>query len=674
MDQSIEYWRQIIDAATWIVAVPFIVGTAIIVLNQLFGSTRWVKTVSMLSSVGAVAYGFVHSLAIFYALAKFPELGPAVKNIPWFVSGNFTLAVGVLVDNLAAMMLIVVTTVSLLVQIYTHGYMREDPGYSRFYCYLSLFTASMLGLVVSTNLFQMYLFWELVGVCSYFLIGFWFYKKSAADACLKAFVINRIGDFGFLVGVLWFFSITYNTWLGHPVLQFYDKSGFDLSGSISKAYSAGVLDAQTLGWISMVMFMGPMAKSAQFILHVWLPDAMEGPTPISALIHAATMVAAGVYLVARAYPIWLSPDGSPGGIGLTFVALIGAATAFMAATIGMSQFDIKRVLAWSTVSQLGYMFVGLGAGAFTGGLFHLFNHAFFKAMLFLCSGAVIHGLAGEQDIRKMGGLRQHMPITATCFLIGCLSISGLPGMSGFFSKDEIIGAAYLMNPWLGAVMILTAGLTAFYMFRVYFMTFTGKYRGDAHPHESPPAMTWPLIVLAFPSVLSGYIGFNSASLGGISFNGEAGKAFPNAFGSFVYFQHPHFEGFNGLIMLSSIGIAAAGFLVAFMIYQSGAIDWNKKIAESKNPLVQGLYQFSYNKWYFDDLYLYLANQVILPAFKRMWNLIDMLVVDYIVNGVSIVTAGTGEALRYIQNGRGQYYALVIFAWVAGLTVLVYFLR
>ncbi|MBC7998219.1 MAG: NAD(P)H-quinone oxidoreductase subunit F, partial [Leptolyngbya sp.] len=275
MEQSIDYWRQVIELSPWIVAAPFLVGFAIIVMNSLMGSTRAVKTLSMVASVGAVAYGFAHSLMIFYALAKFPELGPWVSQVPYFVSGSFTLTVGCLIDNLAALMLIVVTCVSLLVQVYTHGYMREDPGYSRFYCYLSLFTASMLGLVVATNLFQMFFFWELVGVCSYFLIGFWWYKESAARACMKAFVINRIGDFGFLVGILWFFAITYNVWAGHPVLMFYDKGGIDIAGVIEKAYTAKVLDAQTLGLISMVMFMGPMAKSAQFMLHTWLPDAME---------------------------------------------------------------------------------------------------------------------------------------------------------------------------------------------------------------------------------------------------------------------------------------------------------------------------------------------------------------------------------------------------------------
>jgi NAD(P)H-quinone oxidoreductase subunit 5 len=299
--------------------------------------------------------------------------------------------------------------------------------------YLSLFTGSMLGLVVSTNFFQMYGFWELVGVCSYFLIGFWWYKESAAKACMKAFVVNRIGDFGFLIGTLTFFLYTKDFWSSTNVLGFVGPAGTDLAGVIHKAAAAGALNDSTLFFIACLIFMGPMAKSAQFPLHVWLPDAMEGPTPISALIHAATMVAAGVYLVGRAYPIWLNCDGSSGA-ALTVVATVGAITAFMAATIAMSQYDIKRVLAWSTCSQLGYMFVGLGVGAFTGGIFHLFNHAFFKAMLFLCSGAVIHGLHGQQDIREMGGLKKSMPTYSCLFLDRYPCHIWLPAIQWFLLK------------------------------------------------------------------------------------------------------------------------------------------------------------------------------------------------------------------------------------------------
>ncbi len=658
--------------AWWIVAAPFITGFLIIL------GARHSKTLSMALSIGTVFAGFVQSVLIFLALnghvdPSITELGYQ-KNYVWFQSKDIVLSVGFLIDNLSSMMLLVVTAVSLLVQIYTHGYMREDPGYSRFYSYLSLFTGSMLGLVVSTNLFQMYGFWELVGACSYFLIGFWWYKNSAAEACLKAFVVNRIGDFGFLLGILLLLAATRDCWGGvtnpHTLLAFADPQGFDIAGAIHKAIANNTMIATGLGvtsltTIAILIFMGPMAKSAQFPLHVWLPDAMEGPTPISALIHAATMVAAGVYLVARAYPLFLTPDGSTHSFALEWVAYFGAFTAFMAATIGMSQFDIKRVLAWSTCSQLGYMFVGLGVGAFTGGLFHLFNHAFFKAMLFLCSGAVIHGLHGEQDIRKMGGLFNKMPITAWCFLIGTISISGILPFSGFFSKDEIVGAAMHANPLIGGVLMLTAGLTAFYMFRVFFLTFVGEYRGDAHPHESPGAMTMPLVALALPSITSGLLGFNFASIGN-------DVPQPNHFASFVFGpQGPHYEALNVSAMVGSVAIAWGGFAIAYLIYYARYMTVNSSIANSTNPVIKFFYQLSFNKWWFDDMYL-AAARGILNAYQTVWRLIDEYIVDNLVNLSATVTMGTGEVLKYTQNGRGQYYALIIFAAVIGLTWIAYF--
>lgn len=635
----------------------------------------------MLLSISAVIYGFVHSLLIFYALNHPGITGGVVADIPYFESASLNLHIGVLVDNLASMMLIVVTSVSLLVQIYTHGYMREDPGYSRFYSYLSLFTGSMLGLVISTNLFQMFFFWELVGVCSYLLIGFWWYKDSAAAACVKAFVINRIGDFGFLIGILMLLAATatpsHNYWNQTPVLSFLGMNGGpDLATVLKHAYDARTISYWGLNGMfvmACLMFMGPMAKSAQFPLHTWLPDAMEGPTPISALIHAATMVAAGVYLVARAYPIWVAPPEVNMQPALFVVAATGCLTSFMAATIAMSQFDIKRTLAWSTVSQLGYMFVGLGAGAFTGGLFHLFNHAFFKAMLFLCSGAVIHGLHGEQDMRKMGGLKTSMKGTSLCFLIGCIAISGFPPFSGFFSKDEIIATAWNFNHFIGGMMILTAGLTSFYMFRAYFMTFSGKYRGDVTPHNSGPAMVYPLIALSLPSMLSGFLGANPQSFASINWSGGEGGEFPNAFGGFVYYLHPHFEGINGLIMLVSVVFALAGWAASFMIYRQQANHINTAIATSKNPLIQGAYKFSFNKWYFDEFYTAIYTGI-LGLYKTVWQTIDMYIVDNFVNGTSIATAGLGQLLKYTQTGRGQQYALVIFSFVALLTIAAYFIK
>lgn len=663
---SADQLRWFVEHAGLIVAAPFLAGFLIIM------GLRASKTLSMIASIGAVAYGLFHSLAIFQALVTHAYPEPYFQQtIPWFVSSSFTLSVGVLVDNIAALMLIVVTAVSLLVQIYTHGYMREDPGYSRFYSYLSLFTGSMLGLVVSTNLFQMYGFWELVGVCSYFLIGFWWNKESAAKACMKAFVVNRIGDFGFLIGTITFFLYTKDYWGSTNVLGFVGPAGTDLAGVIQKAAAAGALNDSTLFFIACLIFMGPMAKSAQFPLHVWLPDAMEGPTPISALIHAATMVAAGVYLVGRAYPIWLNCDGSSGA-ALTVVATVGAITAFMAATIAMSQYDIKRVLAWSTCSQLGYMFVGLGVGAFTGGIFHLFNHAFFKAMLFLCSGAVIHGLHGQQDIREMGGLKKSMPITHACFLIGTLAISGFPLFSGFFSKDEIIGAAMVSHPVIGWLMMLTAGMTAFYMFRLYFMTFTGAYRGSAHPHESPAAMTWPLLVLAVPSMLSGYLGFNIANLPAAFAGASPEHGLPNHFAAFVYGPHgPHFEGANLMMMGVSLVVGVLGFAVAYSMYVTRTLHFNKTFAEAKEGMAQLIYNMSFNKWYMDDIYFGIVDRVLLPSYNKVWTLVDKTVIEGIVNGAGLVTMSVGEILKFLQNGRGQYYALVIFAAVAGIAWISY---
>lgn len=660
-----EFLRACVENSWMIVALPFFVGFAIITCFMLagleIGQRRWFKTSSMVLSVGAITIGFLHSLLILQAFLVDPSLSGFQLNFDWFTCEQFKLSVGILVDNLTVMMLIVVTTVSMLVQIYTHGYMRDDPGYARFYSYLSLFTGSMLGLVVSTNLFQMYGFWELVGVCSYFLIGFWWYKNSAAAACLKAFVVNRVGDFGFLIGVLMFFFVTKEFWSGGTILAFTKEvGGNDLAGAIQQAVASNTLAPDAgfvLTVIALLIFMGPMAKSAQFPLHVWLPDAMEGPTPISALIHAATMVAAGIYLVARAYPVFLSPTGGTDSTALLVVASVGAFTAFMAATIAMSQYDIKRVLAWSTCSQLGYMFVGLGAGAFSAGLFHLMTHAFFKAMLFLGSGAVIIGLHHEQDIRKMGGLFGPMKKTAIPFLIGTATIAGCPPFAAFFSKDEIVSAAYAYNPIIGIVLIVTAGLTAFYMFRLYFLVFTGEFRGHGEPHEVSPVMWGPLWALAVPSLFAGLmLGFNKLSF----FENTAAA---NAFGSFVYFGHPHQEVVNWSMVGISTGVALLGFVVAYVMYVAKSWTPNEAIARDQGLL----YRISYNKWYMDHFYLWLVNSVFLPAFDNVWRVLDSVFIDQvIVNGSSIVTVATGEALRYTQTGRGQYYALVIFFWVAVL--------
>lgn len=640
----------------------------------------------MLLSVGAVAYGFCHSLQVFNIMRELQVAagGPAQPfqvNWDWFLADGFRLQIGYMIDNLAAVMLIVVTGVSLLVQIYTHGYMREDPGYSRFYCYLSLFTGSMLGLVVATNLFQMYFFWELVGVCSYFLIGFWMYKPTASFACMKAFVVNRVGDFGFLVGILFLLAVTWGFWQQHPaagILTFTDVTGghADITGALGwaldPAHNTG-LTQTFLTVIATLILLGPIAKSAQAPLHVWLPDAMEGPTPISALIHAATMVAAGVYLVARAYPLWLNWSDplhpiAAGSDSLTVVAWVGGITAFMAATIALTQFDIKRALAWSTVSQLGYMFVGLGCGAFSGGMFHLFNHAFFKAMLFLCSGAVIHALHDEQDMRKMGGLWKHLPITGWCFLIGTISISGVPGFSGFFSKDMIIDSAFHFNgaghEILGPLMVLTAGLTAFYMFRMFFMTFTGDYRGEKPVHaETLSPLNMPLIVLAVPSVISGYLGFNMSAYT------DMAHGAPTIWGSFLHFGHYEPEPVNSTVMGASILFSLVGIGLAYAVYCARSMKFNEAIAQN----ARGLYLFSLNKWYWDELYASIVDKVIMPVFRGLWTLIDSWIVDgMIVNQAWKTTGRLGNVLRYSETGSGQVYAMVIFACAIGISIVFFF--
>lgn len=639
-------------------------------------------------SVGAVISGFVQSLFIFHELRKVPIT--YLSDHTWFLSDAFRLTMGVLVDNLTSSMLIVVTAVSLLVQVYTHGYMREDPGYRRFYSYLSLFTGSMLGLVVATNLFQMFFFWELVGVCSYLLIGFWWYKDSAAAACLKAFVVNRIGDFGFLVGILIFLGATYGFWhahMDHGMLSFYDNvthsslDGVTLAGAIKWAMAPaqqGIMTQGLLTTLALLMFMGPMAKSAQFPLHVWLPDAMEGPTPISALIHAATMVAAGVYMVARAYPIWLNWAAGADvhqlilSDGLTVVACVGGFTAFMAATIALTQNDIKRGLAWSTVSQLGYMFVGLGVGAYSSGMFHLTTHAFFKAMLFLCSGAVIHALHGEQDMRNMGGLMKKIPITGACFVIGTLAISGCPGLAGFFSKDEIIGAAFAWHgpQPLGMILawstVLTAGMTAFYMFRMVFMTFFGEYRGKAHVHEekSPDPLTWPLIVLAVPSIAAGAV---MGDAGQMLAHFTDGKEYETPFAQFVYFMHPHGEAINAGVMGIGTGFAVAGVILAFMLYSGKGFEFDKAFEKT----LPGLYKFSLNRWYMDNVYLGGAS-IFLRTGKLIWECVDKFFVDGIVNSMRWIFYGLGSLFRYSENGMGQSYALLIFASVAVLGLIAYY--
>ncbi len=648
-------------------------------------------------SIGLITIAFVHAVIIAFS-ATVGHLEPYTWTAVWAAAGTFSLSMGYIVDNLAALMLVVVTSVALLVMIYSHGYMDHDPSYVRFFAYLSLFSSSMLGLVISPNLVQVYIFWELVGMCSYLLIGFWFYKKSAADACQKAFIVNRVGDFGLLLGILGLFTIT---------------QSFDFA-TISKVLTTKLAEGTILGGaltvtvLCILVFMGPMAKSAQFPLHVWLPDAMEGPTPISALIHAATMVAAGVFLTARMFPVF---SGSPDT--MNFIAWIGGITAVVGATIALTQMDIKKGLAYSTMSQLGYMVLAMGLGSYSAGLFHLTTHAFFKAMLFLGSGSVIHAMEGAvpikyaQDMRAMGGLRKFMPITATTFFIGCLAIAGIPPLSGFWSKDAILGAAYMagIEGNTGAFVLylmaaVTAFMTAFYMFRMYFMTFEGEFRGnkpevlagidqtnamgmpilaypdgvpfgpgamhtaeldghadDAHgfhdPHESALPMTLPLMALAVPSIVAGLVGLPWANL----------------FAEYIHAPQvsPSEHGFDAgeFILVAGIStvLSLVGIALAYYFYRL-----KPELPSQLAIKIRPLYQFSLRKWYIDDLYELLFVQGSRTIAKAALTT-DQKGVDSVINASGFATLLAGETLKYFESGRAQFYTLIVFASVVVIVVL-----
>jgi NAD(P)H-quinone oxidoreductase subunit 5 len=675
----------------WLIPVlpllgAMLVGLGLISFNKVTNQLRRWNSAFLITTL---AMAMIYAIAVFWS--QFQGHPTFTQTIEWAAAGDFHLSMGYTVDHLSSLMLVIVTTVALLVMIYTDGYMSHDPGYVRFYAYLSLFSSSMLGLVISPNLVQIYIFWELVGMCSYLLVGFWFDRKAAADAAQKAFVTNRVGDFGLLLGILGLFWAT---------------GSFDfvtIGERLQHLTEAGSLSAGVATLLAVLVFLGPVAKSAQFPLHVWLPDAMEGPTPISALIHAATMVAAGVFLIARMFPVF---EDLPQVMNI--IAWTGAFTAFLGASIAITQNDIKKGLAYSTISQLGYMVMAMGVGAYSAGLFHLMTHAYFKAMMFLGSGSVIHGMEGvvghdpalAQDMRMMGGLRKYMPITAFTFFIGCLAISGVPPFAGFWSKDEILGSVFKANPAMWLVGWLTAGITAFYMFRMYFSTFEGKFRGnetklrnqlkasvaepepalafgpgamdprelehhgDHHhsdsPHESPWTMTMPLLVLAVPSVLIGLVGtpFNNLFEGFISPPGEVVTAAATAAHVAHEFDWTEFLVMGG----SSVGIGLIGITLASLMYLQRAIN-PAAIAAQIKPL----YEFSLNKWYIDNLY----ETVFIKGCRRLARQVlevDYNVVDGAVNLTGFVTMLTGEGLKYFENGRAQFYALIIFVALLGFVI------
>ncbi|PKK82560.1 MAG: NADH-quinone oxidoreductase subunit L [candidate division Zixibacteria bacterium HGW-Zixibacteria-1] len=616
--------------------------------------TRWKEKLSSYLSIGMILIALAHSIGVLIQMiGRHGE--PLEMSIPFITLPSLHLELGAWFDPLTAVMLVVVTTVSSCVQIYSLGYMHGDPRWSRYFSYLSLFTFSMLGLVIANNFFMIFIFWELVGLTSYLLIGFWFEKKSASDAGKKAFITTRIGDLGFIVGLLM---------LGLYAGTFNYQEVFSIVKS-------GTLSPAILGAAGVLIFCGAVGKSAQFPLHVWLPDAMEGPTPVSALIHAATMVAAGVYLVARAMTLFAAS-----GTASMVVAVIGLITSFMAATIALTQFDIKRVLAYSTVSQLGYMIMALGlygydtynhhhTPGFYAGTFHLMTHAFFKALLFLGAGSVIHAVH-TNDIREMGGLFGKMKITAITFIVASLSIAGIFPLSGFWSKDEIV-AATSAHPVFMVFTLAIAFMTAFYMFRLCFMTFTGKPRDQHrydHAHESPKSMTVPLMFLGFLSVFAGWVGLPWLGHGFASFvfHGEA--------------YHPHA---NYPLMLISTVVAVSGIGLAYAMYYKKAISPDA-IVEKFKPL----YTLLYNKYYFDELYDIILIRPILGLTNVLWwfdaNVIDGLVnfagwitikwadvkmwfdkwiIDGAVNGTGHVCMFFSWLFRYIQSGSFQFYTLVI---------------
>jgi NADH-quinone oxidoreductase subunit L len=588
--------------------------------------------------------------------------GVSVFLWEWIPAGDFSVEVSFFVDNLTAVLLIVVTTIGMLVHVYSIGYLRHDPGYWRFFAYLNLFMVSMLLLVLADSWLVVFVAWEGVGLCSYLLIGFWYRKRSAAEASKKAFITNRVGDVGFALGIMAIFVNT-GTLNIRESIEILIGSNPEVAGHMTGIVPIWV--------IALLIFAGAVGKSAQFPLHVWLPDAMEGPTPVSALIHAATMVNAGVYLVARANPIFASAPEV-----LAVVAAIGIFTAILAASIAMTQNDIKRVLAYSTLSQLGYMFAALGVGAFTAAIFQLMTHGFFKGLLFLGSGSVIHAVHDEQDMRKMGGLRKKIPQTYWTMLVGAVAISGIPPLAGFFSKDEILGESFKLGfQWVWAIGVFVAVMTAFYMFRLIGMTFWGESRVDkaVEPkiHESPRVMTAPLWLLAIPSVILGAIlTWPGPPLGPLL--GVEGEGLLHGW------LHPIFEhgeellehheaafdlgGIDGILIAISVAVALAGMLAAWRLFgveigplRGGA---RPRLVAALTNRLHFLYRASANKWWFDDinhvLFVVIGGRL---AAAMAW--FDREIVDGIVNGIGAVTRRSGGGLARVQTGRVQNYALGI---------------
>lgn len=626
---------------SWIVLLPFLTFllTGVLSLRIRPQWAGWIGTASILVTL-------VLSLLTawqYFGAGPAPDGGwQAVVPVEftWLrFSDTLQVHMGVLLDPISVMMLVVISVVSSMVHIYSLGYMKGEAGFARYYAFLSLFSFSMYGLVVATNLFQIYCFWELVGVSSYLLIGFYYDRPSAVAAAKKAFIVTRFADFGFLLGILllsWYTGTFDFLTLTHP-----DGAAIASAGSVT------FLGGSVLTWALVLIFMGGAGKSAMFPLHIWLPDAMEGPTPVSALIHAATMVVAGVYLVARLFPVYhLSGD-----FALSVVAWTGAFTSLFAAVIAITQEDIKRVLAYSTMSQIGYMMLALGVSGYAGeeglgytaSMFHLFTHAMFKALLFLGAGAVIHAVHSNV-MGDMGNLRRYLPLTHGSFLVACLAIAGVPPFAGFFSKDEILSAAMHHNPVLYGIAVLVAGLTALYMFRLYFRVFWGEERAYAHaPHEAPATMWIPLLILALLSLTVGFI----------------------PFGHFVAADRlPAGSHLDLTIAITASGISLAGILAAMALYRKPS-DRPARIAES----LSAFYRLAYRKFYIDEVYLAITKGLLFKGIAAPVAWFDRHVVDGMMNGIAWLTAWVAKAIRGIQSGQVQQYALSFVLGVVALAAM-----
>ncbi|NJD01667.1 MAG: NADH-quinone oxidoreductase subunit L [Ruminiclostridium sp.] len=579
--------------------------------------TKRFKGISAMIAIAGMSVSLLFSLGVFYdVITSGVSMEHPVEYAVSWLTAPVHIDAGVLVDPLTAVMLLIVTFVGLMVEIYSWGYMHNDAGFSRFFAYLSLFSSSMLGLVIANNYFQMFFFWELVGLCSYLLIGFYFHKPSAVEANKKAFVTNRVGDFGFLIGILCLF-IAFGT--------------FNF-----RELAAGIPAYANIAFLTItaiLIFTGPVAKSAQFPLHVWLPDAMEGPTPVSALIHAATMVAAGVYLLARGYILFFSIQE----VSL-IIAYIGGITAFIAGTVALVQRDLKRILAFSTMSQLGYMVMAMGVGGMTAGMFHLTSHAFFKALLFLGAGSIIHAIH-TQDIFEMGGVIKKMKVTSVTFIIGSLALAGIPPFAGFFSKDEILTVTYENGyKFLYFLGLTTAFLTAFYMARLVFTVFFGEDRQKHSGHESPWVMTLPLVIL---SVFAVFYGFLSKS-----------------FGSFIYFEAEGHAGPNYMIMGASVAVALGGIILGWLIYGRKAVS-----AQALQERFKPVYKLLFNQYYLNEAYQWLYDNIVLRIAKAFY-WVDRNIVDGFLNGFTALIAKIGTKLRFVQTGSLQNYAFLFFMAIA----------